>query len=360
MWTYLKSIPKEEVTAFLTVNKEFAKSSIPLSEVHPHERDKRISRNDATHTYTLDGRDLKISGTGFKALFTPKFDPEQRIRQMFQRSGSSGSRYSSLRGSDYDGMTALEISRLWEATAVRGTSIHAVIENFYNWYHEIHDKLTANEIRRLLYNTAKELGFDMPIGMIYLLGGQLHSFHKVWKIYRVEMQIFDEELGLAGTVDAVYYRDVGEKRMFLVDDWKSRSNVKITQSEGNCYYPFDNLKANSVTEYQLQLSLYADIYKRKYDMEVEGITAVAILNDAIRLINLKMLDMKLAYQVYLQDLRKRDIFLRGVDEVSGMMFPEEKEPEFISSYSLKEEEFLYDEDERRAAFEQSSSKRRKH
>lgn len=301
---------------------------------------------------------MPISGTGFKSIFIPKFDAEHRIRQMFSRAKVQGSHYQSTRGSEYDGLTAHGIAKKWENNRDRGTAIHAVIEKFYDWYG--HLKLSADEIRYLLKQISLELGFPMPDGMIYLVGGQLASLQSVWKIYRVEWVIFDEELGIAGTIDAVFVRQTVKGPKYLIVDWKSRLNINVNQSESHCYKPFTYLKACPLTEYQLQLSNYADFARRKYGLDVEGVAAVVIVNDAIRLFKLEMLDMTEAYEIYSNDLKKLEIFKEGMDKISGLKYPEEKEPEFKSFHSLKETEFIYDEDQRRGEFEASSSKRRKY
>lgn len=362
MWTYLKNVPKEETTSFLKTKVELERSSSKLCEVNAHERDKRITKDDVRHIYEVDGKEIPISGTGFKGFFFPKFDPEQRIRSMFSRSKIQGPRYQSQRGSEYDGLTALEIARRWENNRDRGTAIHAVIEKFYDFYHNVKpdEQLKANEIRVLLKMIAEESGFQMPDGMIFLIGGQLAAFQSVWSIYRVEWVIYDEELGVAGTIDAIFVRQTPQGCKYYIVDWKSRMNVNITQNEGNCFYPFEKLKASPISEYQVQLSLYADIVKRKYGLDVEGISAVAILNDAIRLINFNMLDMTKAYEIYKGDLMKEQILREGFDKISDFQYPEKKEPEFKSLYSIKEEEFLYDENERWMQSQASDSKRRKY
>ena len=100
-----------------------------------------------------------------------------------------------------------------------------------------------------------------------------------WKPYRVEWIIFNEEHNLAGTIDAVFYRKsnrTGENE-YLVVDWKTVKDKDVRKQwdwgeKGG--YPIHHMDTHKLSQFTVQLSLYAHILRALYNLDVVGIRAV--------------------------------------------------------------------------------------
>jgi hypothetical protein len=75
--------------------------------------------------------------------------------------------------------------------------------------------------------------------------------HPHWSIYRVEWQLFDEDEKLAGTPDAVFVDTLTNG--YVLVDWKRVRDI---------------VGYNKMAIYSLQLNLYAEMLRRKYDVDV--------------------------------------------------------------------------------------------
>ena len=103
-----------------------------LAKKNPHPRDKDISLDEPTHTYTINGESGKhMSVTRWIHGLFPAFDADAIIDKMMASDKWSKSKYF--------GMTKAEIKDGWnkngrEASAA-GTKLHEDIEYFWNNHH---------------------------------------------------------------------------------------------------------------------------------------------------------------------------------------------------------------------------------
>ena len=99
---------------------------LPLSERNKHERDNRISFDENTHTYCVDGSsDGIISVTTLIHNHFPKFDSDKVLKLMKNKKEK------------YPNMSDKQIKKIWsdngKAESENGTKLHKMIENYYNF-----------------------------------------------------------------------------------------------------------------------------------------------------------------------------------------------------------------------------------
>ncbi len=201
-----------------------------------------ITFDEANHTYTApDGTPLTSVTRVIKELQTP-FDTE----------------YWSARKAAERGVSKDVIIAEWEekrrASAERGTRVHAYI----------HHMLAAmggqppSDPRFILSNLPEERAFAAFLRDAYDRG----SFDVA--PLALEYVIGDVELGIAGTVDALftnpnygpYYGDI------YLFDWKTGGKFATSNRFQTLLPPFDDLDDCELNYYSLQVSLYALILRR--------------------------------------------------------------------------------------------------
>ena len=75
-----------------------------------------------------------------------------------------------------------------------------------------------------------------------------------------EIQMFSEELGIAGTADIILYNTKTNK--FILADYKTNEDLFKNFKGKKLLAPFDNLLENSFNKYQLQLSMYQLLFEQ--------------------------------------------------------------------------------------------------
>jgi len=194
-----------------------------------HVRNQRLQFDAETHTYTLDGRQKLTSVTTVIETYFPKFDPDVAIQKMKRKGTHPLAR-----------KTPEEIKRVWqekkEKSQAAGTRMHEAIE--------------AHLKGETVADHQDVLRFVDAIRPTTL--GELVT---------TEWAIFDEEWGIAGTLDALF--QTGEH--FMLADWK-RSKIKNANRWETALRPIAHLQACNFEKYSLQLSLYRLILERRYDI----------------------------------------------------------------------------------------------
>ena len=94
-----------------------------------HERDSRITFDEPSHIYYLDGsHPFSISCTGYVHNFFPHFDAKGTAARL-------AAKPDSMKKPEYAGKTAAELEAMWKASGDKassyGTRMHANIENFF-------------------------------------------------------------------------------------------------------------------------------------------------------------------------------------------------------------------------------------
>lgn len=214
-----------------------------------HIRDERIQFHAKSHKYFIDGVPVPSASALIRKFF-PEFDAL----------GAAGK----LRPSNpLYGMSVDEIVANWndkgKEASDKGTILHEQIENYY-------------------------LGDEYNLTDEFWLFESFATDHSFLEPYRCEWRIFDEEFGLAGTIDFIAENE-DKLEMY---DWK-RSKKVVDPSSGK---PIEtdkwgkqgigrlaNIDDTSYNHYCLQQSLYRFILEKNYGIEISKMFLVVIHPD---------------------------------------------------------------------------------
>jgi len=232
-----------------------------LAVVNAHARDARITFDEPSHTYSIDGSKYDISCTGFVHSFFGHFDADKVIANMMKgRNWNEENKYW--------GKTPEEIKAGWaangKAASEAGTRMHLDIEHYYNSDpvgNMAMDEWEACPGPEWDYFMNYETKFRMPGGYIP---------------FRTEWLVFYEEIRLAGSIDMVYKKPDGTIAIY---DWKRARDIKIENPFQKGLTPVDHLPDTNYWHYTLQLNVYATILEKKYDMKVSELALVILHPD---------------------------------------------------------------------------------
>jgi hypothetical protein len=229
-----------------------------LAVKNKHPRDDRISFEEETHTYTIDGvKEGWTSCTGFIHSFFGHFDPDEVIAKMMSSRKWPQSKYY--------GMTAEEIKKQWsdsgnEASAA-GTRMHLDIEHYNNA--EPVGNLAGDEWEP---NPGPEWDY-------FLAYERKHRIKKGFEPFRTEWLVFKEDIKLAGSIDMVYKKPDGSLAIY---DWKRAKEMKYENSYQSGLGPLDHLPDTNYWHYSLQLNIYRRILEELYDVTVTELALVVL------------------------------------------------------------------------------------
>lgn len=229
-----------------------------LARVNAHPRDARISFEEETHTYTIDGsREGWTSCTTFIHTFFEHFDADAVIAKMM------GSR--KWPESKYYGMTAEAIKAQWAAAAdeasTAGTRMHLDIEQYYNA-----DPIGNMAADGFAPNPSAEWDY-------------FQAFERKWRIpkgfqpYRTEWLVFKEDIKLAGSIDMVYKKPDGK---FAIYDWKRAKEMRYENSWQSGKSPLEHLPDTNYWHYSIQLNIYRTVLEELYGVEVDELALVVL------------------------------------------------------------------------------------
>ena len=223
---------------------------LSLNQINKHPRDSRISMDEPTHVYLIDGKAAPMSGTTLLKRYMEPFNRELILNQTFYHLGANGNRKHTDRIArsrttpHIVGMNREELIADWVKRRDGGSDMHDRIDKF-------------------LDIGAPGPGPDDPAFNQFL------HFHneftkKGWTPYRSEWQIWHDEMFLPGTIDAVYFNRITNK--YAVIDWK-RSPRKFETKRGKMKYPLHDVPKSDLSTYSLQVCLYANILKKYYGID---------------------------------------------------------------------------------------------
>lgn len=179
----------------------------------------------ATHTYSVNGKRM-TSVTQFKSKLFPKFDSDLIIERMMASPNWASSVYYPK--------TKDEILQSWNDASRLGTQMHASIESYLN---------------------------GLPVDDATPEFEQFKQFAATMgPVYHAEWQVFDEEYGIAGTIDAVFKRDDGTVDIY---DWKRTKGLSKYSSSRALHPEIAHLPDSNYWQYSIQLNLYRAILERK-------------------------------------------------------------------------------------------------
>ncbi|RUT78513.1 hypothetical protein [Ancylomarina longa] len=218
---------------------------VGFNKTNAHPRDKRISFYPENHVYIVDNMPLPSASTIIGKFF-PEFDTE----------------YWSNRKAPELGMSPIEVAYMWrtkgEKAAQEGTFLHEQIENYY--------------LNQGYERTAE---FDLFEKFV--------EANKDITPYRTEWRIFDEDYGVAGTIDLISKNG----KDFEIYDWK-RSKKVINRATGEPIVhnqwqsgigKLSDIPDTSYNRYCLQQSLYRYILENKYNLEISKMYLIVLYPD---------------------------------------------------------------------------------
>lgn len=245
-----------------------------LARINAHPRDARITFDEESHTYTIDGsRQGWTSCTQFIHGFVQEFDADAIISKMMNSRKWSESKYF--------GMTPDAIKAQWSASAneasTAGTRMHLDIERYNN----------ADPVGNLAGDNY--VPNQSPEWEYFL------EYDKRWREkngfipYRTEWLVFKEDIKLAGSIDMLYLKPDGTLAIY---DWKRAKEIKFDNPYQNCLEPIDNLPDTNYWHYSLQLNIYRKILEELYDVKVSELALVVLHpnNRSFKVIKLNRMD----------------------------------------------------------------------
>lgn len=196
---------------------------------------------DESHTYTYAGKELMSVTTFLKDYFS--FESEEVAAKLAL---SKWGRYK-----DID--CPKEILQMWQDKADLGTSVHKFAEDYLN------GEFVSIECPEMvaIYKYLQKLDYDEVI---------------------CEQRIFDETLGLAGTVDLL----IKIKGRWYIYDFKTDREIRQEGYKGEmcpgilCGFPKCNF-----TKYCFQLGIYNYILETKYDVPIYGRKILHVTADRV-------------------------------------------------------------------------------
>ena len=228
-----------------------------LADKHPHERDSRIVFEDEGHKYTIDGECGKYTSvTTLVHKQFEKFDADAIITKMMASPKWPKNKYF--------GKTREEIKKMWDdnrdEAAAAGTKMHLDIEYYYN------NSPRENDSTEYTY-------FNNFIKWTNVIAKR--SPEKKLTPFRTEWTVFDEDLGLAGSIDMCFIKPDGTIAIY---DWKRSKEIK--QSSFYVKYSKNPILSHipdlNYWHYSLQLNVYKRILERKYGKIVSEMCLVCL------------------------------------------------------------------------------------
>lgn len=216
-----------------------------LWKKNEHPRDKDLVFHEPSHTYYIKGSSKNvISVTGFVHQFCGHFDADATIDKMM--------RSPKWPQNKMYGKTKEEIKAIWNengrVASEAGTAMHLAIEMYLNdAAHLIPADVLASVEWKYFMKFWSDHGHDL-------------------EPYRLEWEIWVEELFLAGSLDAVFRRK--SDRRFVIYDWKRSKEIKTENPWQSCLGPLSHLPDTNYWHYHMQLNVYRYILTKYYGLDI--------------------------------------------------------------------------------------------
>lgn len=227
-----------------------------LASKNVHPRDKSIVFDEPSHTYTVNGsHDGYISVTKLLHCFFPHFDPVAIIQKMRR-----GKNWTS---SKYYGKTDKEITGEWNENgriaSEAGTKMHLAIEKYLN---DAEHLIPADVLVTPEWKHFQQFWADY--------GGDIEP-------YRLEWEVWVEEIKLAGSIDGIFRRK--SDGAFMIYDWKRSKEIKSENQFGTGFPPVDHLPDTNYWHYTLQLNVYRWVLEKYYGLHITDMFLVILHPD---------------------------------------------------------------------------------
>ena len=184
--------------------------------------------DEASHSYTYNGQKL-VSVTQFLGRFFETFDGPKIARRVVTNPNSK-----------YHGRDPDELVAEWEANGRQARELGTLL------HHNIKQQLVDGEVRG-------ERSDEFRHFETFIAG-------KDWRPFMVEEQVCCTEVGIAGTVDAVFEDPRGD---VVICDWKRAKKMKFDNRWQKAKPPIQHLDDCDLSKYGLQLSLYRHLLRKR-------------------------------------------------------------------------------------------------
>lgn len=256
-----------------------------LATENHHPMDDRITFDEPTHIYTIDGDSTYTSVTTFVHQHFPHFDAEKVIRELLaptkifngksypnknkyraqafknileenQCSDTIASNLLNNRETEEYKREAKKIADEWSQTSTSGTKTHLDIEYYYN-------QMTVE-------NDTKEYEYFLKFDQDF------RTQFPDYRPYRTEWTVFYKELKLAGSIDMVYENTMDGTLMIY--DWKRVKEIKYEAFGNECAIEpsLEGIPNCNFWHYSLQLNTYKAILEAEYGKKVTALRLVRL------------------------------------------------------------------------------------
>lgn len=206
--------------------------------------------NEKEHSYYVNDKRY-TSVTTLKNKLKKKFDTQKE----------------SLKYAKKHGLTQEEVLKDWENKRVLGTTLGTKTHLFmeYLWQNKIVEIDVEGEL-------SNKFSFNRIYGKNFY-----NDYKNILVPVKLEIILWDDELQLAGQVDALFY----DKRTntFIIVDYKTDKKFEKYSSYGNKFLePINHLDECELNSYALQLSLYKYMLEKK-GIKIEKLIAIWLNSD---------------------------------------------------------------------------------
>ena len=192
-----------------------------------YSKDKRVSFEESTHTYTLDGNKKLTSITQYISKFKPFFDKDKISKQYAKKHGLEQS----------------EVLKEWERKAdescIMGTYVHNIFEDFIEGKERTEIDVINYPKSKIALNVIEDLFVSQRLIPV-----------------ETELIVYTDEY--AGQIDCIAKN---EKDEHFILDWKTNSEIKESnhwQSMKGKFNVYDDCNFN---HYSIQLRAYQQMCK---------------------------------------------------------------------------------------------------
>lgn len=248
-------------------------------------RDSRITFDEPSHTYQVDGKLIKWSVTQFIHHFFEEFDSKNICRKMI------GGKYFMTKP-EHDKYKKLpiwvhkdtgDVLSEWNENAILLSDRNKVIEIISNSWKDsgreasqLGTLMHANIEQFLLGNEVKDDSPEFDYFILY--NKKMKSLGYI--PYRMEMRVYDEQISIAGSIDMLWVRNDKKEQTPLhisVCDWKRSKEIKMN-GYGNGKGACSDIPDCNFYHYSLQLNMYKYILEKHYNIIVDDMTLVVLHN----------------------------------------------------------------------------------
>lgn len=177
----------------------------------------------------------------------------KRLQKPFDKEGIAA------RTAAREGKSIQQVLAEWEAKAEKGRALGTLVHS---------------HIQRILLGIPDEQSSFDTFLSLNTLAPEINAFNHLWSelspkvIYDltdIEFVVGDADLGLAGTVDSMFYsKETGQHHLW---DWKT-GKFETSNRWQKLFPPFDYLEDCQLNVYSLQVSLYRLIIESNTDLDL--------------------------------------------------------------------------------------------